>query len=206
MSSLSIDDVEPLEGRRFSISRLRGMTRRPLHVPDRREFIKGAIEVGAVMSVGFLGLARTARPALAQEDPSILAPGIWEGCAGLGDWVTDDNCDGCNRAVSTIMPCTHCCNSDGNHKYYSADCRYARDYNRCKGSGTYYGWTWSVGTCSCTSRGNCPSGCWTYYRNRRWRCTDGHYRTNCTGAGWTKSVCRYQESAGSRCDSNCFCP
>lgn len=195
MGTLSIEDVVSLDGRRhgprFSLSRARRGVRRPPFTPTRRQFVSGAVGAGALVSMGVLGLLPTAKPALAAP------PGgwrIWSGCAGLGSWVNNDDCRGCNQGSRL------CCCVDG---YHRADgCHYAYRPDQCK-DGVYDGWTWSASNCCTVSDSTCGSGCARGRQNQRWRCSDGYYRSNCSNA-WTNSICRHRVAVGTGCGP-CAC-
>lgn len=190
--TLRIHDVAPLsvpgsgggprraKGRRATFDRLR---------PTRREFISGALAVGSAVGVTALGIFPPARPAAAEHGTWR----IWEGCAGLGDWVNDDGCRGCNQGSKLC-----CCNVNGYHK--STGCHYRHRPDQCR-SGGYDGWTWKTGACCPT--GCDDAGCCDCRRNIDRRCSDGYYRSNCDGP-WTKSICRKRIDEGSSC-GECGC-
>jgi hypothetical protein len=190
MATISIEDVESVDGARFSLSMARRGARRAPFAPTRREFVSGAVGVGAIVSMGVFGLFPTAKPARAEHG----SWSIWSGCSGLGSWVNDDDCRGCNQG-STL-----CCCFDG---YHRADgCRYMHRPDQCK-SGGYDGWTWAASNCCFRSDSNCGPGCARGYQNTRWRCSDGYTRSDCANP-WTKSICRTRVASGSTC-SPCAC-
>jgi hypothetical protein len=186
MTTLTPADIVSLDNRPLSVRHLRRRSNRGSALgPSRREFVHGALMAGAAVSVGALGWLPTARPAAADPPDSWQ---IWPQCSGLGSWVNDDDCNGCNQG-SVIC----CCDGGGYHVGPSAGCNYAYRPNQCK-DGTYDGWNWANSSC-CYSSTGCPSGCLRCYTNRTWRCTDGYYRSSCS-AGWSKSICRWLLSGG----------
>lgn len=157
--------------------------------PTRRDFLKGVILVGTTVALKTVGLLPTARPALATDDP----PGGWDMypctgddcCDGLGTWVNDDNCGGCNNKPGYVIS-TFVCDTQGNHKGPDHGCYYRFRLNDCKDS-FYDGWRWKMLSC-------CPNG----RKNQVWRCTDGYYRDACHWS-FANSICRYRSSSGQAC-------
>lgn len=190
MSMLTLEDIVSVDHHRFSLRSFRRRGRHPERRPSRREFVHGTVAVGAAMSVGALSWLPTARPASAEHG----SWKIWSGCGGLGSWVDNDDCRGCNQG--SVL----CCCVNG---YHRADgCHYAHRPDKCH-SGGYDGWTWSTSICCFVSASACGAGCIRGYTNRRWRCSDGYYRSNCDN-GFQTSICRYVVGGGSTC-SPCAC-
>ena len=192
MATLSIEDIQSVDAARFSWNRRRRGAGRPPFAPSRRELIRGAVGAGAIVSLGVLGSLPTARPAYAAPPDGWK---IWEGCSGLGSWVNNDDCRGCNQGSSLC-----CCTSGGFHR--EDGCRYNYRADQCK-SGGYDGWTWSTGLCCTVSSPNCGSGCARAHVNVRWRCSDGYTRSSCSNE-WTTSICRWILSRGAACGP-CAC-
>ena len=192
MTSVALDDVVSLDERRFSLGALPRERRKAAFAPTRRDFIRGTVGTGAAVSMGLLGLLPTAKPAAADTPPGGWL--IWSGCTGLGSWVTDDDCNGCNQG--SIL----CCCGGGYHLGPASGCNYAFRPDQCK-SGGYDGWTWS--TAQCCYIPSCLPGCYRGFKNRNWRCSDGYYRSSCTAA-WGNSICRYLLSGGTSC-GGCLC-
>jgi len=190
MMKLTPEDIVSLDRRSFAIRRARrGATRDTASHPSRREFLRGTIAVAGAVSVGALSLLPTARPASADHGDWK----IWSGCTGLGSWVNDDDCRGCNQG-SVLC----CCLSNGYHSWEGCERMHRPD--QCK-SGGYDGWTWSASLCCYFS--GCGEGCAQGYQNRRWRCSDGYRRSSCS-ASWQKSICRHVVGSGSGCGP-CAC-
>jgi hypothetical protein len=191
MTKLTPQDVVSLDRRSFRWRPVRrSATRRTTSHPSRREFLKGTIAVAGAMSVGVLSALPTARPAAADHGDWK----IWSGCTGLGSWVNDDDCRGCNQG-SVLC----CCLSSGYHSY--AGCERMHRPDQCR-TGGYDGWTWSTSACCLFSSG-CGAGCVRGFRNRNWRCSDGYRRDSCSAA-WQKSICRYVLNGGTQCGP-CAC-
>jgi hypothetical protein len=186
--TLELTDIAPLEGPTPpNAVRRRRVGQDPTYMPSRRDMLRGLLTVGAGAGVAVLGLLPTARPARASAPPGGWK--IWDGCDGLGSWVDDDNCNGCNQ--KTLC----CCDSGGYHKGSDYGCKYALRPDQCK-SGGYDGWTWTYGGC-------CWLSCEKCVKNRTWRCTDGYYNSDCKGEA-VQSICRYIASYGQLC-SKCPC-
>lgn len=157
--------------------------------PSRRDFVKAMGAIGAGLAINAIGFFPVMRRAAASDSP----PGEWliysgwgsSKCGGLGSWVDNDNCTGCDT-VDNIL----CCCSGGYAKGPAHGCKYRFRPNVCK-SGGYDGWVWKMTICCLISFGVCKS-------NRQWRCSDGCYRSSCSN-GWTKSICRSVTSSGSNC-------
>jgi len=158
--------------------------------PTRREFITGVLTVGSAIGVSALGIFPPARPASAGHG----SWKIWQGCAGLGDWVKDDDCRGCNQTRLC------CCNVEGYHK--AIGCHYKHRPDACR-SGGYDGWTWKVGSCCLKSSTCSGDGCCECYRDMKWRCSDGGYRSNCDNP-FVPSICRKRVAGGTSCGA-CGC-
>ena len=180
--------------------RPRRVRRRSPLMPTRREFLKGTLAVGAGIGIAALGIFPPARLARASNHRQ-----IWDGrdhgfnheCDGLGTWVLNDDCAGCNR------PRKHCCcNSEGYHK--SDGTNYKVRPNQCK-DGVYDGWLWRTSECCGNSR-----------KNQRWRCHDGWFCANppcgnrhcgldeqnngqCESNEWIRSICKHRLSSGTAC-------
>lgn len=187
---VSLDEEPP---RQQSRSRPRRAPRVTSSRTSRRTFLRGALAVGAGIGVASLGIFPAARKASATGHRQ-----IWDGrdhghsteCGGLGSWVTDDNCQGCNN------PRIHCCcTSDGWHKNDGKN--YKLRSNVCK-SGGWDGWLWKQGPC-------CGNG----RKNQRWRCHDGWFCSsgdcadrhcseadqaagNCRANQWKRSICKFR--------------
>jgi len=189
---LKLDDIAPLydadalQSSRRAVVRTRAKYDRLR--PSRREFVAGALAAGTAIGMTALGIFPPARPAAAQHG----SWKIWSGCDGLGSWVNDDNCRGCNQGSRL------CCCSNGYHKGPGAGCHYKHRPDQCK-SGGYDGWTWKVGSCCIKSCGTCCS----LYKNMAWRCSDGYYRSSCCAGCWTKSICRKRVNGGQYCSKVC---
>lgn len=135
--------------------------------------------MGAGVAILSLSWLPTARPARAEHGTWQM----WGGCDGLGSWVNDDDCRGCNQGSKIC-----CCNDDG---YHRADgCHYKHRPNACKDN-YYDGWTWKTGEC-------CAIACDQCYTGITWRCTDGFYRADCDGEFKT-SICRVLLDKGPAC-------
>jgi hypothetical protein len=149
---------------------------------SRRQFIRGAAVVGTAVSISALGLLPPARPAGAEHG----AWQEWPQCSGLGSWVTDDDCNGCNQGSRY-----GCCYTNGYHMSAATNCHCKHRPNQCK-DGIYDLWYWQTGQC-------CWIGCNSCVKNRKWRCSDGYYRSSCSGTSWIKSICRYVTVSGTGC-------
>lgn len=150
--------------------------------PTRRTFIKMATATSAGVALYAIGFIPTARPAVGHPPGgwTIWTNGGTHNCGGLGSWVNNDNCTGCDTEGNILC----CCDSSGYHKDHQ--CHYQSRPDQCK-SGGYDGWTWKyTGCCS-----NCR-------KNQIWRCTDGYYLSTCS-AGIVLSICRWRTSSGSAC-------
>jgi hypothetical protein len=180
---MKLTDIAPLEGPPppGAIKRRR-VGQRPQYLPARRDVLRGMLTLGAGAGIAALGVIPTARPADASSPPGGWK--IWSGCAGLGSWVDDDNCNGCNQRTLC------CCDSAGYHKGSDYGCKYALRPDQCH-SGGYDGWTWTYGGC-------CWIACKSCVKNRTWRCTDGYYNADCAGAP-VLSICRYVKTYGTGC-------
>jgi hypothetical protein len=183
---LRLEEIAPLHKPLFGTSRRARGTKPGSRT--RREFLRDAMIVGTSIGVASLGVFPPARRARADHG----AWQIWSGCSGLGSWVDDDNCDGCNGGPNQPPPSRIfcCCTSGGYHKGSGAGCNYLHRPNECKDS-YYDGWTWTYGGCCVISGGVCRS-------SQTWRCSDGYYRSNCSNA-FSKSICRYRTSDGNGC-------
>jgi hypothetical protein len=186
--TLKLADIAPLEGAPpTNAARKRRVGESAQYVPSRRDVLRGMLAVGAGAGIAALGVFPTARPAGASSPPGGWK--IWSGCSGLGSWVSDDNCNGCNQ--KTLC----CCDANGYHKGSDYGCKYALRPDQCA-SGGYDGWTWTYGGC-------CWVACQKCVKNRKWRCTDGYYNSDCAGSP-VQSICRYVVTWGTGC-SPCPC-
>jgi hypothetical protein len=182
--AMKLADITPLEGGDSNGARMRRVAPRAAYSPNRRDVLKGLVAMGMGAGIAALGILPPARAS--------SPPGGWKiysGCSGLGSWVSDDDCNGCNQRLLC------CCDSNGYHKGSDYGCHYALRPDQCA-SGGYDGWTWTYGGC-------CWVGCFKCVKNRKWRCTDGYYRADCSQT-WTLSICRYVLAYGSLC-SGCPC-
>lgn len=192
--TLKLAEIVSLEGPPPEGSaRVRRSAPKAPFAPTRRDVLKAVLINGAGLGIAALGLLPPARRVRA--DTPVGGWKIWEGCAGLGTWVDDDNCNGCNQRLFC------CCNSSGFHLGPASGCNYRFRPDQCH-SGGYDGWTWQVGTC-CHFPSSCGPGCFRGYQNRKWRCSDGYFRSNCS-LGWTPSICRWVVSSGTTCPG-CLC-
>lgn len=154
---------------------------------SRRQFLRAAATVGTAVSISALGLLPPARPAGAEHG----AWQEWPQCTGLGGWVWDDNCGGCNQGARF-----GCCHTNGYHMSAATNCHCKHRENQCR-TGGYDLWYWIAYDC-------CWIGCNSCVTERRWRCSDGYYRASCSGSNWIKSICRYVVRHGTGC-SPCPC-
>jgi hypothetical protein len=184
---VSLDGPPPNHGRRIR----RSGTRAP-YAPTRRDLLKGLLVGSAGLGLAVLGILPPARRVRADAPEGGWR--IWDGCAGLGTWVNNDNCNGCNERLFC------CCNSEGYHLGPASGCKYKFRPNTCK-DGVYDGWTWQVADCCPVS--GCGTGCTRSYRNRKWRCSDGYFRSTCSAA-WVPSICRWVVSPGATCGCQCL--
>lgn len=180
---LQLDDVAPLRGPRLVTLGAGGLA----SSTGRREFLQRALAVGAGVGLATLGVFPSARRASAQHGTWK----IWDGCAGLGSWVDDDGCRGCNQGSKLC-----CCNSNGYHQGPEQNCHTKHRPDQCKddpnSTDDYDGWTWRTSTCCVISSGVCKSG-------RKWRCSDGYYRDSCSSTDWVTSICRVVVDSGDGC-------
>ena len=149
--------------------------------PTRRDFLKGVALGATTLALNAIGLFPTARPAFAWDWNGSVYPCSGSNCcSGLGDWVLNDNCYGCNQKLYAG------CDTYGFHKGPDHGCYYKVTRSVCQG-GTYDGWYWKYGGC-------CGNG----RKNQKWRCTDGWYRDDCDW-GFNESICRWRVSSGDAC-------
>ena len=161
----------------------------PQHSPSaftqrssRREFIRGAL---MAVSAGALWVFQ--RPALVRATTGEANGGahnIWGTCSGLGSWVWDDDCNGCQQGRVYGG-----CNSNGWHRHdHSIGLDWRTD--ACKdhevtGEPYYDGWKWKPSNCCVVGAGNCR-------KNREWRCHDGWINGKA-------SICRFVTASGTAC-------
>lgn len=178
--TLRLEDVVSV-GRPRILPDFRKEARAP-YAPTRRHLMKSISAFGMGLGLSTIGALPTAKAA------SAAPPGGWKiwasgptRCSGLGSWVINDNCNGCNQKKLC------CCTGGG---YHRADgCHYAYRPDKCH-SGGYDGWRWKPKDCCGISGHECS-------RYQEWRCSDGYYRSNCR-SGWTASICRYRTYLGSQ--------
>ncbi len=152
-----------------------GAERRPqsrVSAVDRRAFLRHLVGVGMLVGLNVLGFLPPARRALADHADDDMA----SSCSGLGSWVDNDDCNGCNRS-----PCSDCCDS-GWHKHTGI---YQLRPDECD-PGNYDGWYWTYAPC-----------CWNGCQNQKWRCHDGYKNGQPT-------ICRTRTQASCNC-SICAC-
>ena len=186
--ALELDDIALLDGPPL-IRRTRRVADRGPYEFTRGHFVRVAVGTGVALGLSTLEMFPLTRPALAQHGAWVLHAG----CSGLGSWVDNDNCDGCNQAKWC------CCNSDGWHKGPSEDCNTKHRPDECHPATGADAWTWKYSGC-------CATGACTSRRDQVWRCSDGWYRSDCQ-CSWdrcgVRSVCRYKTSTGSPCAPGC---
>lgn len=182
MTTLRLDDIAAFEETVERTGAGRRSGQRAPYSPTRRDFLKGVALAGTALALDAIGWLPTARPAMAEHGSwAIWGVGSGTPCNGLGSWVLDDDCNGCNqKLIASIL-----CDSNGYHKGDGYGCYYKHRPNQCN-QGVYDGWEWNHAGC-CSSR-----------RNKRWRCTDGWYRDNCNWS-YAESICRWQLSNGTAC-------
>jgi hypothetical protein len=177
--------VEP----RFRPAR-RGVVFRP-GVVSRRQVLRTTLVVAGGVSAWAIGLLPTSRRARANHDGTswlIYDAGAPQPCDGLGPWVDNDSCDGCNNPR---IYC--CCNNNGFHIHNGTTMKHR--HNHCEMGTPYDGWFWRQVPC-------CGNG----KAYQKWRCTDGWVcqddDNSCTGGNcddppdlcpenqFVKSICK----------------
>lgn len=187
---LHLEDVAPV-----GAPRLRPDLRRGPRAPygtTRRHTLRAIGVAGMGLGLAIVGALPTAKPAGAAP------PGgwkIWGSCSGLGSWVLNDDCNGCNQG--SVLCCCHTSGGEkGYHKGPRSGCKYRYRPNQCtKRDGSAHGrdgWKWKTPQCCGITGRECV-------KNREWRCSDGLYRSNCRTSRWKKSICRYNTRWGSPC-------
>ncbi|GAA2608001.1 hypothetical protein GCM10010411_47790 [Actinomadura fulvescens] len=188
--TLQLEEVVSIGDPRF----LPDLRRRPKapYAPTRRHTLQALSAFGMGIGLATIGALPTARPAGAAP------PGgwkIWGSCSGLGKWVNDDNCLGCNQG-SVICCCHGSGREKGYHKGPRSGCKYRYRPNQCtKRNGKSYGrdgWKWKTDRCCGITGIECV-------RYREWRCSDGYYRSSCRSNRWRKSICRWNTVWGNPC-------
>lgn len=185
--TLSLADVMTVDGGGTLLRNRRKAheTEPPPFSLSRRRFLEGAFTLASAAAIYSLSWIPTARPAWADHGEWK----IWGSCSGLGDWVLDDNCRGCNQG-SVIC----CCGDNGFHLYEG--CRYRHRPDQCKDDpdspNDYDGWLWKYGGC-------CPVACGVCHLDVEWRCSDGYTRADCE-APWDTSICRVRVDKGGGCN------
>lgn len=168
--SLRLDDIVREDGRSRVAPRARQRGLDAPYTQTRRGFLKAATATAMGLSLSALGVFPLARRAAATHPNN----SIWQGCTGLGSWVNDDDCRGCNQGAELC-----CCGGQGWHFDENDGSVYMHRPDDCK-DGTYDGWTWYVADC-------CPNFC----KQQEWRCHDGWIKIDQI---WTKSICRHRLS------------
>jgi hypothetical protein len=180
--TLRLEDIAPLSQPPLLARRVRRTDgSRSLYRPTRRQLLRDAALVGTFVSISALGLLPPARRAGAHHGTWHE----WPSCSGL-PYTGDDDCNGCQQGRFY-----GCCHPNGYHASELTSCRCRHRPNDCKDD--YYDlWYWSTALC-------CWVGCHQCRKNRKWRCSDGYHRTNCSAGFTTLSICRYVVSSGSGC-------
>jgi hypothetical protein len=163
---LTLDDLAPFDGPRPPGRKANPLTGSPARwSPTRRAFVRGAFVAGTAVGLTALDWLPTARRAWGSHaDDDIKA-----NCTGLGSWVNDDDCFGCNQTT------THCCcASSGWHLHDGVN--YVLRPDQCD-PGNYDGWRWLYTPC-------CGNG----YKNQEWRCHDG--KRKLSDGTWQNTVCK----------------
>ncbi len=202
---MTIEDLATFESPsrlQATLTRQRITTRAP-YSPTRRDFLRGALALGAGVGIAALGVFPAARRAAAQHGSWKIWDGTEHGfsgaCGGLGTWADDDDCNGCNQKKLC------CCNSFGYHQGPDQSCHAKHRPDVCKddpnSSDDYDGWNWGYNGCCLTSCPGCPTHC-TGKQNNKWRCSDGYYRSDCSTTNWVESICRHR-LRGDDCTCQC---
>ena len=184
--SLRTDDVVRLSGPPPGETYVK--VSRRVQGSTRRDFLRRVFAMATIVSFHLLDVFPTARPALAWGHRE-----IWDGrqhgystaCGGLGSWVGDDDCDGCNH------PRKHCCCDAYGWFKETPTANYELRRNACKDN-KYDGWIWTYSPCCCL----------VGRKNQEWRCHDGWYcgsgdcddrycaDDSCGSLWWLKSICK----------------
>jgi hypothetical protein len=152
----------------------------PPLVPNRRQFIKGALVVGMGSALGLVGSVRLPRLSYGLDCRAALHNDMDTSCAPSNDG------HGCDPACGPTMPTAGACRTDTWHKYGGVD--YQNRPNVCSnnpGQDGADGWFWQ----RC-----CPNSCGDH--PTKFKCHDGCRKVE---GIWKRSVCRTFECQGGLC-------
>lgn len=169
--SLSLNDIVSFDARPGGSVGILERAPRLAHISaSRRSFLRGALVAGSAVGLTVLGWLPTSRRAWASHPDDDMKPG---GCEGLGTWVDNDDCNGCNE---TRPHC--CCDVSSNWHIHTDSGSYKLRPNECD-PGDYDGWNWTYFSC-------CPNG----RKNQTWRCHDG-FRRQADGTD-QRTICKHR--------------